>query len=983
MRIIKLLKTQHWQYYLLLGFFLCINPGFSQTLNFKIYTVLDGLANSNVYSTIQDSKGFLWIATSSGVNRFDGKTFETFTTDDGLADNEVLSIYEDSKGRIWFMNFNGRLGYYFNGKFFNPENNRLLEKATTKASIISCFEDSSNQLWFSTNQQQIIKIKNDDITVYLKPNKYIDISNCFIFEDDQSRIFAANTKGFYLLEKTVIKLFPARFLPSSPKSYEYNSQSRKLLFVASDGLVAFEEGRFKLIRNIPEEVSVNDVGTFMTNKDDLWISEKYSGIHVIKPGTENIAYYLNKKTISHTMVDRDKNVWVSTMGNGLILLPAHTDYVLQYTTETGLPENTIYSLFKEKSGKIWLGLKSGTVAFIDGKKISYLNLNNSADPLNAIKRFEHDRERNSVWFASNTALGEISVQNPKSPIRYLKEKNNLSFSMKSFSISKSGKLAFSLASGVYILDNKNKNLEFTTKANLPDQKFFPDRSFKLFFDSKERLWFSNINGLYRYSDNKIDTLSKYSYILSKRITDMIELPDGNMVIGTYGFGIVILKPNNQVTHISLTQGLTSNICRKLAFDGKYIWLTTFHGVDKFEYKSKINKIETYRIKDGLTSDEVLDIYIDQKSVYLGTTEGLTVIPKYFENVVPGPPLFYITHLTVNGRAFQLKEIPDLRYNQNNVSIKYTAINFSQSAEIYQYRLKEGAIWKETKNNTIEFGSLEPGDYKLSIRARVLQSGWSKTDTANFTIEPAYWQRWWFLTSMYTLGSILVVGLIYIFFKNQRKQEKEKQSIQSKIIALEQKALQAMMNPHFVFNIMNSIQYFINTQDSRSANEALTGFARLIRKNLEICTKSYISLEEELIYLKLYLSLEKLRFGDKMTYQISVSEEIDVEETIIPSMLLQPFVENAIWHGIMPKDNGGHILIHIGSNLSNLIIEIIDDGIGIDNSLKSKKSGHVSRGMQIIRDRVNLLNLSNKDSQISIDTNQKGDAGTCVIVKISF
>jgi sensor histidine kinase YesM len=192
-----------------------------------------------------------------------------------------------------------------------------------------------------------------------------------------------------------------------------------------------------------------------------------------------------------------------------------------------------------------------------------------------------------------------------------------------------------------------------------------------------------------------------------------------------------------------------------------------------------------------------------------------------------------------------------------------------------------------------------------------------------------------------------------------------------------------MNPHFVFNIMNSIQYFINTQDSRSANEALTGFARLIRKNLEICTKSYISLEEELIYLKLYLSLEKLRFGDKMTYQISVSEEIDPEETVIPSMLLQPFVENAIWHGIMPKDNGGHILIHIDSDLSNLIIKITDDGIGIDNSLKSKKSEHVSLGLQIIRDRVNLLNLSNKDSQISIDTNQKGDAGTCVIVKISL
>ncbi|MGY0041416.1 sensor histidine kinase [Pedobacter sp. NJ-S-72] len=135
-------------------------------------------------------------------------------------------------------------------------------------------------------------------------------------------------------------------------------------------------------------------------------------------------------------------------------------------------------------------------------------------------------------------------------------------------------------------------------------------------------------------------------------------------------------------------------------------------------------------------------------------------------------------------------------------------------------------------------------------------------------------------------------------------------MKNKILMLEQQALQAMMNPHFVFNVMNSIQHYINTKDTSSANKILTGFARLIRKNLDICTKSFISIEEEIEYLSLYLTLEKKRFGEKFNYTIHVSEEIDQDETMIPSMILQPYIENAIWHGLMPKEDGGKISIVI-------------------------------------------------------------------------
>ncbi|WP_238326451.1 histidine kinase [Pedobacter heparinus] len=199
--------------------------------------------------------------------------------------------------------------------------------------------------------------------------------------------------------------------------------------------------------------------------------------------------------------------------------------------------------------------------------------------------------------------------------------------------------------------------------------------------------------------------------------------------------------------------------------------------------------------------------------------------------------------------------------------------------------------------------------------------------------------------------------------------------------LELRSLQMMMNPHFVFNVMNSIQHYINTKDSNSANKILTGFAKLIRMNLEICTKSFISLYEELEYLELYLSLEKKRLGEKFKYHIYLQNTIDKEETLIPSMILQPYIENAIWHGLMPKEDGGKLDIRIAfKGEDHLVIEIIDDGIGIDNSMKSKKGHHISKGMSLTRERINLLNQV-EPNPIRIDVKQNGISGTFVSILI--
>lgn len=243
------------------------------------------------------------------------------------------------------------------------------------------------------------------------------------------------------------------------------------------------------------------------------------------------------------------------------------------------------------------------------------------------------------------------------------------------------------------------------------------------------------------------------------------------------------------------------------------------------------------------------------------------------------------------------------------------------------------------------------------------------------------QFWWVITIIVSIVLLSVlIGIVVILYSQKRKQKKELQT-QNTIAILEQKALQAMMNPHFVFNVINSIQYFIGINESKAANQILTGFARLMRKHLEICLKSSITLLEEIQYLNLYLSLEKLRFSDKMNYAINIDVEIESEEITIPSMLIQPFIENAVWHGLLPKEDVGYISVDFKFQEDILSIKILDDGIGISNSTKSKSAGkHTSRGLQLIHERISLLNKINKTS-IQISQRQTGESGTEVLISI--
>jgi LytS/YehU family sensor histidine kinase len=289
-------------------------------------------------------------------------------------------------------------------------------------------------------------------------------------------------------------------------------------------------------------------------------------------------------------------------------------------------------------------------------------------------------------------------------------------------------------------------------------------------------------------------------------------------------------------------------------------------------------------------------------------------------------------------------------------------------------------------------NLTDGDYQLHIRAVDELGNLSDQKIVPIYIKAPIWRTWWF----YTLIALLIGLLIRYYFRWQIKQEREKnykENLENKtrLLALEQQSLNASMNRHFIFNSLNSIQYFINTQDKLSANRYLTSFAKLIRKNLDSAAEgdNMVSLYQEIERLELYLSLEAMRFKDRFTYKIEC-DDIDTEHVIVPAMLLQPFVENSIIHGILPiEERKGEILISVKVIANQLEISIDDNGIGIEFSLNKKaqfQGDHKSQGMEITSKRISLIRTMLKKDYELIGPFQMMNSdgsikGTRVLLKI--
>ncbi len=495
------------------------------------------------------------------------------------------------------------------------------------------------------------------------------------------------------------------------------------------------------------------------------------------------------------------------------------------------------------------------------------------------------------------------------------------------------------------------------------------RTSKLFLQHDGTILVGNHLGLWRYSEEEITPYDSTKKLLNSRITDIAYYQNRFLCLSTRGNGMLLLV-NDRIHQIKNANGLVSENIRRIHIDKNDIWLATNNGISIVT----INSLQPFRysvrnitVQDGLLSSEINSIIQDGENVVVASNNGISFINRKAVMSKQATALpFYVKEIKVNNALVRVEDLLELGFRKRGLNVTYEALNYSAAGKNnYRYRLLGyDTNWIYTNNREIQFTPLPYGSYKLEIQAKREYDQWNDGSVSAIQLsilcKPPFWSTTWFWVIAFSLLMLIVILIFRKRISEIRLRQKQQEELRQKINDTEQMALKAQMNPHFIFNSLNSIQQYVIDSDVKGGNLFISGFSRLIRQTLEFSSKEHITLEEEISYLSTYLDLEKARMESRFVYNVHVQTQQPVSHLEIPPLLLQPYVENALRHGIryLKEEDDGLIVLSFIEHGGLLECVIEDNGIGREKAMELKAVNPIeyqSRGMSLTAERIALLN----------------------------
>ncbi|WP_299115375.1 two-component regulator propeller domain-containing protein [uncultured Winogradskyella sp.] len=977
-----------------------------------------------LHGVFRDSRNHLWISDfEQGVSRFDGHSITKFTKENGLKNNYAHVTYEDNNNNLWF-------GLYSFGGLTMFDGESLLNFSSVKElkiqRINSIFQDKSNRYWIGTNDGLILLYEHEDSWSFQLIQKKDGLPNAYINkikEDQTGTIWIATNGGLVSYSQDTFKhhrvghimdLSPVGddgiWLASYQRGlmkyergsfYDYKFQGdddfRELLSVHCDEnegvwfgsawgeglgylngeevlIISKNEG---LSGGIIREITPDDSG-------NLWLATYDGGLNKLNPNsfkywgkedeiTEGFVIGLTKDTVGKKhiisfqgglttfsdngfqiyknefslgsdrliscFIDSKDNLWLGSHDFPFIRYKDGVSEIFWLTTKDG-KAIAISSINEDSEGNIWMGTISDTVIKYDGKHFLYFNFGNN-QPNRWISNVAIDNQ-DGVWFWRHDGI-----------VRYINNKCFLFFNNP----------------GAYYAD------EFFIEAGKDQTLWFGDERYigKIYPNTKgdqlvdEVLYFGN-SGLL-YGGAPMDIISE----------------DKGILWVTTNNGLSRLAPQSQkgvVGYQSTNMGSKQDLFKSangnsLVIEKDKLWMG---GNQEFGYKdissytpnNKIPKIQLHTIN---VKQEHIQYNKLSDSTYSSRTLVRKILARTVDSLVP------FTNLPGNFIA---------PYYINHLTFRFSAVDWSAPANVeYQFML-EGVDnqWSEpTYSEFADYRNIPHGEHNFLIRSKGSSGIWSEPFSYRFLILPPWWQTWW----AYTMYILIVIGLIYTFSQwrvSKLRQEQERQAnIKAKMNQLELNALRAQMNPHFIFNTLNNIQSAIILKGERTANKLISAFSKLMRLTLNMSKSEYLPLVDEISYISSYLELEENRLGGNLETSIEVSDDIDLKNTLIPCMLFQPIIENALIHGLQPKKDNRKLDIKINQSEGFIIGQVEDNGIGraaAETNKQKQIARHKSLATQILNERIEINN-TNSNLKMSYDIidlyNNGKPSGTKVILNI--
>lgn len=997
----------------------------ARTYSAKKFSTENGLTYNRIQNITQDKNGFLWIATWDGINRYDGHEFRNYyhRPDDSTSFPyfPVDKLLVDSKNNIWIL-------CTFRPVFKYNRANDNFEKFNTpwNQNITDIYLDGKDNIWF-VNSQNLYRYTPDTESIkkfnIMDGESHIparpgDFSQLSIDNRNQLWFFDYTPNGFKIskgnfVNDSLVQIFPLNTpIYPDPATFPTRHYLGNFDVHVTDNNETWLFSIFGLflldtvLKAFIPKNKIENPSSFSGESAFSWI-DIHTGLYRFNPRERETDSIPNQPgSWYETMFsDVNGNIWAGTVSGihsntGLFRYTAINENLKHFMT--GLNEqgdkNLVFPILKDKSGNIWVGTRRSDY-------LTKIRPDQSVEKIHYLKGFKgknHPKVRSMVQDSSGIWLGctenyILHYDNKSRKFSVLNDVplfvNGKPSPLNIHNITKKNdQLIFSGWEGIYSFSLKTGEIrvEFSTEVK--------GSVFSMTMDQENNLWLGTQNNIIVRLDPDFKKTGEFQIGNGTNLVEHICMGDNNdLWIALMGGGLGHLDCKTGKTEIFTTaDGLSNNTLYSILKDRLgNLWISTNKGLTLFNPNTKT--FRNINEKNGLLIEEFnSDAFFNSPDgeLFFGGVGGMVSFypdsmyqtpNEYVENPV------LITEIKVSGTdrrfhkaIYELDTIP-LQKGENNIQLTFVAIDF-KNADITKYRyrmVEESEDWTETsfRNRNVNYTNLGPGEYHFEIQSTNPTGGWNSLKRIVIQIPFYYYQTRLFRIGLFALFSSILIFMVYLLFRQLKLQEAQKQN------DLKLESLRGQMNPHFIFNALNSVNYFISNNDKISANSYISDFSRLIRSVLNNLSHDYIPLEQEIESIRDYLGLEHLRFSDKFDFELTV--EVDETDQIkVSPGLVQPFIENAIWHGVRGlEDRKGFISVSFSKvNEDILRCKVEDDGIGRKQAEQNKNvfPGKKSRGIGIVRERLRILSEIKKTSLnliIEDITPEKPDTGTRVILDI--
>lgn len=979
----------------------------------------DGPCTSGLNALVADDDGFVWMSSENGVNRFDGSTFYCFKHDESdpfsLLANKCDFVFKDKKGQIWIKSLYGL-------SLYNKETQRF-QNFVAEPGIFSGIaggkiaEDNSGKLWLGgygdvvvfnpttgefrksgwydyikksgiakqekrNNAVLEIRRKNDHelylLSVYglfsvdtrngiytYHANKHIDDYWAFYLShiDDEGKIWIGTyDQCFYIFNPK-----DGNWLHKACNTY-YGNAITDIMPIGRDSLLMLSDKNLLLFRP--------SLSTFTP------INFEFSG-QLVGASTGSFwkvctsdrqLYFLMSGNLPFVQMRMPAAGWKEVK----LLLPS--GFSNNMSQHTGIAEKILVGDWQRK-----------VVLSYDLKTMQYVYLKDPVGntKLGTFQYFYKVDDQHGLIVVSDRIYEIDFGSTLVKPLEVASYPHVLQPEFRNVIKDHNGNLFIrERNTGIWLINKNAGRIEPYYSPNIKGN--FSD----LFYEAAtQKFWLSqDRNGVFVIESKSLKS-KHYLMQLEERggpstINSITGDGKGKIILALLDHGIVAINAASmQLKRYTQGQGLPTDNVNFGHFDnaGNY-WGTSQSGLFCLSARNKIRNFEKHRIGSQLffrlSSDGSGKFY---QNLFPSTL--LSFDPKILQQV-DDAGRFYLVESKVLGERMYGDQLTHLSAHQHSVSFKFGCLQMKDWLQPEcEYALNMSKWQSFNLGTELNFFNLSPGQYLLQVRKK---GSIMKPFELKFNIQPP-----WYKTALFgMLATCAVFGLLYFLYNyrinNIRKQEEVKREMTQKMAHMEMAALRAQMNPHFIFNCLNSINRFILTNESDLASDYLTQFSRLIRNVLDNSREEVITLDKEVAALQLYLTMEAMRFNGKFEWKIDVSEDVDVLQWFIAPLTLQPYVENAIWHGLLPLDSEKGVkklLIHIQSyGIKGIVITIDDNGVGRKASYLQKNETRKSHGMKLTEERMSLVTqLTGVDTKILVidKTDNKGEAmGTTIKIILS-